>query len=82
VAGLIFDTFDLDGDQRVSLEEWREFFRCYSIDPAEADKCFHRYDLNGDGHVSRPELADLVRQFYLSSDPDAPGNYLFGTYSA
>jgi Ca2+-binding EF-hand superfamily protein len=81
-AGMIFDTFDVDGDQKVSVEEWREFFRCYSIDPAEADDCFGRYDLNGDGFVSRSELVDLVGQFYLSSDPAAPGNYLFGGYSA
>jgi Ca2+-binding EF-hand superfamily protein len=77
-AGMIFDTFDTDGDQKVSVKEWREFFRCYSIDPLEADKCFGKYDLNGDGYVSRPELVDLVGQFYLSSDPTAPGTYLFG----
>jgi Ca2+-binding EF-hand superfamily protein len=80
-AGMIFDTFDLDGDQKVSIDEWREFFRCYSIDPSEADKCFDRYDLNGDGYVSRSELIDLVGQFFLSSDPDAAGNLLFGTYA-
>jgi hypothetical protein len=78
-AAMIFDAFDLDGDQKVSVDEWREFFRCYSVDPAEADNCFGKYDLNGDGYVSRSELVDLVGQFYLSSDPDAPGNLLFGT---
>ncbi len=81
-AGMIFDTFDLDGDQKVSVKEWREFFRCYSIDPDEADGCFEKYDLNGDGYVSRSELIDLVGQFYLSSDPGAPGNYLFGRYTS
>lgn len=82
IAGMIFDTFDADGDQRVTVQEWREFFRCYSIDPNEADLCFEKYDLNGDGYVSRSELVDLVGQFFLSSDPSAPGNYLFGSYSA
>lgn len=80
VAGMIFDTFDADGDERVTVDEWREFFRCYSVDPREADECFDKYDLNGDGYVSRSELVDLVGQFFLSSDPSAPGNYLFGTY--
>jgi Ca2+-binding EF-hand superfamily protein len=81
-AEMIFDAFDLDGDQKVSVEEWRAFFRCYSIDPGEAEDCFEKYDLNGDGYVSRSELIDLVGQFYLSADPDAPGNYLFGSYRA
>lgn len=81
-AEMIFDAFDLDGDQKVSVEEWREFFRAYSIDPDEADECFDEYDLNGDGYVSRSELIDLVGQFYLSADPDAPGNLLFGRYQA
>jgi Ca2+-binding EF-hand superfamily protein len=79
-AGMIFDTFDADGDGKVSVAEWRDFFRCYAVDPAEADQCFPKYDLNGDGYVSRSELVDLVGQFYLSSDPDAPGNLLFGRY--
>jgi Ca2+-binding EF-hand superfamily protein len=47
----------------------------------EAEKCFDKIDLNGDGYVSRSELVDLVGQFYLSSDPTAPGNLLFGRYS-
>lgn len=81
-AGMIFDIFDTDGDYKVSVKEWREFFRCYSIDPAEADSCFGKYDLNGDGYVSRAELVDLFGQFYLSSDPTAPGSYLFGMYDA
>jgi hypothetical protein len=81
-AGMIFDTFDQDGDQKVSVKEWREFFRCYSIDPAEADRCWEKYDLNGDGYVSRSEIVDLFGQFYLSSDPSAPGSYLFGRYDA
>jgi hypothetical protein len=81
-AGMIFDTFDEDGDQKVSVKEWREFFRCYSIDPDEADRCWDKYDLNGDGFVSRSEIVDLVGQFYLSSDPTAPGSYLFGTFDA
>jgi len=81
-AEMIFDIFDMDGDEKVTVDEWREFFRCHSIEPSEADRCFEKYDLNEDGYVSRSELVDLVGQFYLSSDPDAPGNYLFGSYSA
>ena len=80
-AGMIFDTFDQDGDQKVSLQEWRDFFRCHGIEADEADRCFGKYDLNGDGYVSRSELVDLVGQFYMSSDPGAPGNLLFGQYA-
>lgn len=80
-AQIIFDTFDRDGDEKVSLAEWREFFKAYSIDPDEAEDCFEKYDVNGDGYVSRSELVDLVAQFYMSSDPKAPGNWLFGQFN-
>lgn len=80
-AEAIFDMFDLDGDERVSIEEWRGFFRCYGIDEGHADECFPRYDANGDGYVSRSELVELVREFYLGSDPDAAGNLLYGPLS-
>jgi juvenile hormone diol kinase len=80
-AGLIFDALDLDADEMVTVREWREFFHCYSIDPTEADGCFYKYDLDGDGFVTRSEFVNLVAQFYLSSDPSAPGNYLFGAFA-
>jgi predicted heme/steroid binding protein len=79
-AELIFDTFDQDGDQRVSLAECRTFFRCYGVDEQHAESCFARYDLNRDGQVTRSEWVDLMGQFYNSSDPDAPGNWLFGPF--
>lgn len=79
-AETIFDTFDVDEDGRVSIDEWKLFFRAYGIDEAHADTCFPKYDVNGDGYVSRQELVDIVAQFYMSSDPDAPGNWLFGPF--
>jgi hypothetical protein len=35
-ANMIFDTFDLDDDEKVTVEEWREFFRCHAIPPTSA----------------------------------------------
>lgn len=43
-----------------------------------ADIAFPRWDRDANGYVSKEEMAEVVREFFHSSDPDAPGNLLFG----
>lgn len=80
LAELVFEVLDSDGDGRVSEQELRNFYAAYSIDESLSPEAFHRLDMDGDGIVSKSEILDAVGQFYLSSDPEAPGNWLLGTF--
>jgi Ca2+-binding EF-hand superfamily protein len=77
-VGNIVDMVDLDGDGRLDLGEYRALLRVYGIDEGHATGTFPRLDLDGDGFISRVELLELVRQWFTSSDPTAPGNQLWG----
>lgn len=80
LADSIFSMLDGDGDGRITEDEVRQFYAAYSIDEDLAPAAFRKLDLSGDGHISKSEVIDAVAQFYFSSDPDAPGNWLLGTF--
>lgn len=69
---------DADGDGKLSLAEWRQIQAGYGTPPADAEATFRLLDSTGDGYLTRDELSTAVRQFYTGTDPEAPGNHLFG----
>ena len=81
LAEFAIDTFDTDGDGRISYDEMKAWYRCYRItDDAVVATAILHSDLDGDGYVTHDELVALFEQFYRSTDPDAPGNWLFGSF--
>jgi Ca2+-binding EF-hand superfamily protein len=80
IAASTFDALDADGDDRITIEEQRQFYRAYGIDPALADRVFPTLDTNGDGYLSRAELEDVMSEFFFSADPRAPANLFFGPW--
>jgi len=78
-VGGIFDKFDSNKDGYINLDEFIDLFVAYRIEVRFAAKSFRKLDKNGDGRISRGELISAVKEFFRSSDPDAPGNWLFGS---
>ena len=64
-----------DGDQ-VTQAEYAEWLAAWGVDDAEAP--FDRLDRDNTGGLTEEDLVQAVREFYLSNDPDAPGNVLYG----
>lgn len=77
-AETVFDAVDANGDGVISPEEHRTLVETWNGQPVDMTGVFERLDLNGDGHLSRDEFALLWRQFWISDDPAAPGNWLCG----
>lgn len=80
LADFIFHVLDADSDGRIGVDEVRQFYQAYAIDEDLASEAFAKLDVDGDGFLSHDEIKDAVSQFYLSSDPDARGNWLLGTF--
>ena len=79
-AGEIFDNFDTNNDGNISVDEYIDLFVAYRIEVRYSAKAFRKLDRNHDNMISRDELMKAVNEFFLSSDEDAPGNWLFGAY--
>jgi Ca2+-binding EF-hand superfamily protein len=77
-VGTIFKLFDLNNDGAISQTEYIDLFIGMRIEVRFAPKAFRSLDTNGDGKLSHEELVQTVDEFMRSSNPNTPGNWLFG----
>ncbi len=76
----IFDLFDQNLDGRISIDEYLDMFTIYRIDVKYSAKSFLRLDANRDEFISKQELVNAVFDFFVSDDPEADGNWIFGNW--
>jgi len=72
--------WDRDGDGRLSGVEFVALSGCWGIGEGAAREAFRHLDRDGNGYITTEEFMKDVEEFYLSDDPDAPGNWLVGPY--
>lgn len=78
LAEAICGLLDTDGDGEVDegeFQAWQEVFRTA---PDHRATAFRKLDTDGSGRLSVDELVAAIRQYYVSPDPDAAGNWLYG----
>lgn len=71
-----FRAIDRNDDGQISEEEFLNWLAAWGVD-ADAS-VFHRLDREDTGVLTEEDLAKATTEFYLSNDPDAPGNVLYG----
>ncbi|GAA3369922.1 calcium binding protein CalD [Streptomyces sannanensis] len=79
LADAVCALLDTDGDGEVDEKEfaaWQEVFRTAPEDRAAA---FQKLDIDSNGKLSVDELLAAIRQYYVSPDADAAGNWLYGS---
>jgi len=79
-SGYLFSLFDQDGDGYIDQNEYLDMFKAYGLYTANVMIAFDKLDLNGDKRISNQELIKAFSEFFLSSDPEAPGNWIFGDW--
>jgi Ca2+-binding EF-hand superfamily protein len=74
-----FQLTDGDGDGKIDLKEFQQVFTAVGRgSDADCAEVFRRFDTDGTGALSRQEFHRVVKDFFYSDDPNAPGNQLFG----
>ena len=76
----IFDLFDVNKDKLISREEYSNMLTVYNIPQNTAKVGFEELDMNKDDIVSSDEMINGLKNFFKSSDPNAPGNMIFGDW--
>ncbi len=71
-----FRAIDRSGSGRITEAEFLNWLAAWDV---EADPTvFRRLDRDDDGFLTESDLAEATTEFYLSNDPSAPGNVLYG----
>ncbi|TDV44275.1 EF-hand domain-containing protein [Actinophytocola oryzae] len=78
IADAVMRALDTNKDGILDFDEYVRMYEALGVSPDHSREAFRRLDLDGDGVISHPEFRQAVSDFYLSEDPDAPGNYLLG----
>lgn len=81
-AAYIFNLFDQNEDRIISKKEYLDMFKIYNIDLQYSEVGFEKLDTNQDGQISLMEMVNGFRDFLMSSDPDAAGNWIFGDWKS
>jgi hypothetical protein len=63
----------------VTEAEYLDWLTAWNVETDRAD--FDRLDRDNTGGLTEEDLVQAVQEFYLSNDPDAPGNVLYGELS-
>jgi Ca2+-binding EF-hand superfamily protein len=71
---------DTDKDGTLSLEEYKAMYKIHGIDDSPGAEIFDKLDFDGDGKIRTNDIMNLIADFYLSDNPQAPGNLFFGYY--
>ncbi|WP_420316188.1 EF-hand domain-containing protein [Ekhidna sp.] len=79
-ATYLFSLFDQDMDGHIDEKEYLDMFKAYGLYVSVSKKAFDLLDFNGDGRISGGELVKAFEDFFLSSEVDAPGNWIFGDW--
>ena len=78
-ASFFCDMLDSDGDGKVCIDDYIAFCAAYNVSEAKARFSFKLFDRDGSGDITMQEVEEMVKEFYLSDDPSAPGNLFFGS---
>ncbi len=70
-----FQAMNTSESDHVTEDEYTAWLAAWGIEEASA---FDRLDRDGTGVLTENDLVEAVKEFYLSNDPDAPGNALYG----
>ncbi|WP_016953756.1 EF-hand domain-containing protein [Anabaena sp. PCC 7108] len=79
-ANVIFDILDASNDGQISLIEYQEFCVAVGLTQKDAETAFAHLDTNADGHISRDEYLQASKEFHISDDLNAAGNWFYGSY--
>ncbi|MGA5701752.1 EF-hand domain-containing protein [Peterkaempfera bronchialis] len=78
LAEAVCALLDTDGDGEVDEQEFQAWQEVFRTEPADRAAAFRRLDTNGNGKLSVDELLAAIRQYYISPEADAAGNWLYG----
>ncbi len=67
-------------DGKITADNFALALSGYGVPQPECRAAFAALDKDGSGFLSQDELQEAIEEYFLGTDPDLPGNALFGTF--
>ncbi|MFF5205996.1 EF-hand domain-containing protein [Streptosporangium sp. NPDC000396] len=81
IGDAIISIADTDGDGEVTREEFDLVIsQGFGVPADQCATAFASLDTGSKGHLTREELRRATAEYFLGTDPSAPGNSLFGRF--
>lgn len=78
VAKALWRMCDVNNDGQVEFPEFSACQRAFGTSEADTRLAFQKLDRDNDGRIPVVELTQAWIEYHTSTDPKAPGNWLFG----
>ncbi|MEV6756573.1 EF-hand domain-containing protein [Streptomyces sp. NPDC051214] len=79
IIDALMRALDTDKSGMLTADEYVRMYDALGIDPSTSGAAFQRLDRNGSGTITHDEFRTAIEEFYLSTDTEAPGNWLLGS---
>lgn len=78
IADAFMRIVDTTGDGSLTFNEYVQMYEGLGVDQKYSTESFRLLDRNSTGSISHEEFRTAIKEFYLSDDENAPGNWLLG----
>ncbi|MER7764868.1 EF-hand domain-containing protein [Streptomyces sp. NPDC097619] len=78
VVDRVIEAMDADGDRQLDRAEFTRWLAAYGVGEQEAATAFTTLDRDGDGRLGHDELVRAFEEYFTGTEPDLPGNALYG----
>ncbi|XP_068617709.1 sarcoplasmic calcium-binding proteins II, V, VI, and VII-like [Battus philenor] len=79
-CSFIFKLEDASGDGAIDSEEFSSVYASFGLSKDDAVSAFNKMS-KGKSSVSWTEFQELWKEYFVTDDPNAPGNFIFGKSS-
>jgi Ca2+-binding EF-hand superfamily protein len=80
ISDAVLAIADPGGTGKVTADDFALALSGYGVPEPECRAAFTALDADGSGYLTSDELQKAIEEYFLGTDPDLPGNALFGRF--
>lgn len=80
ISDAILNIADTESNGKITADSFRLALSGYGVPEPDCRAAFAALDKDGSGFLTPDELQEAIQEYFLGTDPELPGNTLFGRF--